>query len=45
MPWAVRKRGSKYIVVNANTGSVKGTHDSKKKAQRQLRALYANVKH
>lgn len=45
MPWSVRKRGSRWVVVNANTGAVKGTHESKKKAERQLRALYANVKH
>jgi len=44
MPYEIRKRGSKYLVVNAETGSVKGTHDTKTKAVAQLRALYANVK-
>jgi len=43
MPWAVRKRGSKYVVVNKETGKVKGTHSSRAKAERQVRALYANV--
>ena len=44
MPYEIRKRGSKYLVVNAETGSVKGTHGTKTKAVAQLRALYANVK-
>jgi hypothetical protein len=44
MPYEIRKRGSKYLVVNAETGDVKGTHDTKTKAVAQLRALYANVK-
>jgi hypothetical protein len=44
MPYKIRKQGSKYLVVNAETGSVKGTHDAKTKALAQLRALYANVK-
>ena len=43
MPYSVRKRGKKYVVVNKDTGKVKGTHPSKAKANRQLRALYANV--
>lgn len=43
MPYAIRKRGSKYIVVNEDTGDVKGTHAAREKAVRQLRALYANV--
>jgi hypothetical protein len=44
MPYEIRKRGSKYVVVNAKTGDVRGTHDTKAKALAQLRALYANVK-
>jgi hypothetical protein len=44
MPYKVRKQGSKYLVVNADTGDVKGTHATKTKAMAQLRALYANVK-
>lgn len=43
MPWAVRKKGESYVVVNKETGKVKGTHKSKASADRQLRALYANV--
>jgi len=42
MPYSVRKRGTKYVVVS-DAGKVKGTHTSKAKANRQLRALYANV--
>lgn len=45
MPYSVRKRGKQYMVVNKRTGKVKGTHSSKAKANRQLRALYANVPH
>jgi len=44
MPYKIRKQGSKYLVVNAETGSVKGTHSTKTKALAQLRALYVNVR-
>ncbi len=44
MPYKIRKSGDKYLVVNAETGSVKGKHDTRTKALAQLRALYANVK-
>jgi hypothetical protein len=44
MPYAVRKRGSQYVVVNADTGRVFGRHSTKSKAERQKRALYANAK-
>jgi len=44
MPYKIRKSGKRYLVVNAETGSVKGTHGTKAKALAQLRALYANVK-
>jgi len=44
MPYAVRKRGDKWLTVNSETGEVKGTHDSKQKATAQLRLLYG-VKH
>jgi hypothetical protein len=43
MPWKVVKRGSKYLVVNELNGHVKGTHETRKQAVQQLRALYANV--
>jgi len=44
MPYEIRKRKSQYLVVNAETGDIKGKHDTKAKAVAQLRALYANVK-
>lgn len=39
MPYSIRKRGNKYVVVNKNTGKVKGTHASKSKAESQRRLL------
>jgi hypothetical protein len=39
MPYAIRKRGKKWAVVNTETGKVKGTHDSKSKAQKQINLL------
>uniref|UniRef100_A0A6M3IG25 Uncharacterized protein n=1 Tax=viral metagenome TaxID=1070528 RepID=A0A6M3IG25_9ZZZZ len=44
MPYAVRKQGEKWITYNSDTGDVKGKHDSKEKANKQLRLLYM-VKH
>lgn len=44
MPYAVRKRGSKWVTVNKNTGDVKGTHSSKAKAEAQRRLL-EGIKH
>ena len=43
MPFGIRSKGDKWEVYNKDTGSVKGTHNSNAKAQRQLRALYENV--
>jgi len=43
MPYAIRKRGSKWVVINKETGKVKGKHSTRAKALRHLRALYANV--
>ena len=40
MPYAIRKKGNKWLVVNKDTGKVKGTHDSKEKAEAQVRLLY-----
>ena len=40
MPYAVEKRGDKWVTINKDTGAVKGTHDSKVKAIRQMRLLY-----
>ena len=43
MPFQVRKRGNKYVVITKGTGKVHGTFTSKEKALAQMRALYANV--
>ena len=43
MPYAIRQKGSKFYVVQSDSGKVVGTHPSKKKAQAQVAALYANV--
>jgi len=39
MPYAIQKRGKRWAVVNTATGKVKGRHDSKAKAQRQMNLL------
>jgi hypothetical protein len=39
MPYAIEKKGSKFVVRNTDTGDVKGTHDSREKAQRQVNLL------
>jgi len=41
MPWDIEKRGSKWAVVS-KSGRVLGTHDSKRKAREQQKALYAS---
>lgn len=38
----IKKRGDKWVVMNKNGTKVLGTHDSKAKAERQLRAIEAN---
>ena len=43
MPWNVQRSGSKYEVVQSQTGRVVGTHPTKDQANAQLAALYANV--
>lgn len=40
MPYAIRKRGEKYQVLNTRSGQVKGTHPTKVKAIKQMRVLY-----
>lgn len=40
MPYRIEKRGNKWVVVNEDTGKVKGTHDSEEKARAQMRLLY-----
>ena len=42
MPYSVRGQGSKYVVVDDN-GKVVGRHPTRAAAERQRRALYANV--
>jgi hypothetical protein len=37
MPHKVEKRGSKYAIVDKNTGKTKGTSDTKKKAKASAR--------
>lgn len=44
MPYSIEKRGSEYCVVS-DKGDAKGCHKSKKKAKKQLKALYANDPH
>lgn len=42
MPWRVQKKDGKYMVVKKDNGKIVGTHDTQKKAEAQVRALYAN---
>lgn len=39
MPYDIEKRGNKFVVFNSDTGDVKGRHDSRIKAQRQINLL------
>jgi len=39
MPYAIEKRGEKWVVFNTETKDVKGRHGSKVKAQRQINLL------
>jgi hypothetical protein len=43
MPYTVRKQGSKYAIVNKNTGKVAGRSSSKRKAR--ISASYRNRAH
>ena len=40
MPYKIVKRGSKFVVINTETGKVKGRHSSRAKAEAQRRLLY-----
>ena len=40
MPYDIRKKGDKWQTYNKDTGDVKGTHDSREDALRQMRLLY-----
>lgn len=42
MPWEIKKRGSKWVVVKKGTNKVYGTHDTRQEAVDQLQALYAS---
>ena len=39
MPYSIQKRGDKFVVLNLDTGHVKGTHDTREKAERQINLL------
>jgi len=43
MPWSIQRAGSKYEVINSETGRVVGTHPTRAQAVNQQQALYANV--
>jgi hypothetical protein len=42
MPYMIRKKGSKFQLVNSETGRVLGTHDTRAEAMAQMRAVGAN---
>lgn len=42
MPYKIVQHGKKFFVVARDTGRVAGEHPSKKNAQEQVAALYAN---
>ena len=41
MPWRVQKKNGGFVVVKKDNGKIVGTHSSKRKAEAQVRALYA----
>ena len=43
MPYNIRKKGDKWEVYNPDTGKVYGTHDTRKAAEDQQKALYVNA--
>lgn len=42
MPYKIEENEGQFMVVNSDTGDVKGRHASRAKAEAQMRALYAN---
>lgn len=40
MPYKVIEKNGKWLTINSDTGHVKGSHESKEKAMKQLRLLY-----
>lgn len=43
MPFAVRKKGDEFCVINTETNEEKGCSETREKAQAHMRALYANT--
>jgi len=39
MPYSIEQRNGKFVVINMETKDVKGRHDSRIKAQRQINLL------
>lgn len=44
MPYRIEKRGSKYAIINKNTGKTVGKSTTKAKAEASVRARYAGEK-
>lgn len=40
MPYEITKKGKKFILSNRDTGRVVAAHDTKKKAVKQMQAIY-----
>jgi len=40
VPYKIEQRDGKWLTINKDTGDVKGTHDSREKAVKQMRLLY-----
>jgi len=40
VPYAIKKRGNNYVVLNTRSGQVKGTHPDKDKAKKHRDLLY-----
>lgn len=43
LPFGIKSSGEKWVVYNKDTGRVLGTHESMAGAQKQLKAVHANV--
>ena len=41
MPYRIEKQGSKYVVINKDTGKVKSHHDTREKAHASVNAALA----
>ena len=40
MPYKIEERNGKWLTINKETNEVKGTHDTREKAVKQMRLLY-----